>query len=102
MEKILNAVKAKHSAGKTKQEVSSRNGGDVKGNEPKARTQSKNTEDGVVTDLDDWECETEEGEQMKVGGLKNKRRTTIRVGCSKATGKLFVCTNVFPLSACRE
>ncbi|XP_037539779.1 immunoglobulin-like and fibronectin type III domain-containing protein 1 [Nematolebias whitei] len=91
MENILNAVKAKHSAGKAKQQVTLRSGGDMNENEGKERTRSKNSEDGAVMNLNDSDCEMEEGEQVKAGGLKNKRRSALRVGCNKATGKLFFC-----------
>uniref|UniRef100_A0A3Q3AD20 Immunoglobulin-like and fibronectin type III domain-containing protein 1 n=1 Tax=Kryptolebias marmoratus TaxID=37003 RepID=A0A3Q3AD20_KRYMA len=53
MEKILKAVKAKHAAGKTKEEVSSHSGGDLRESERKEKAQSKNSEDGAATNLDD-------------------------------------------------
>lgn len=102
MEKILSAVKAKHSAGKAKQQVSLRSRGEMNENEGKERTRSKNSEDGAVMNLDDLECVMEEGEQVKAGGLKNKRRSTLRVGCNKSTGKILFCINAFPLRTCRE
>ncbi|XP_024860210.1 immunoglobulin-like and fibronectin type III domain-containing protein 1 isoform X2 [Kryptolebias marmoratus] len=86
MEKILKAVKAKHAAGKTKEEVSSHSGGDLRESERKEKAQSKNSEDGAATNLDDLECVMEEGKRLKASGLKNKRRTKVGVGFSKATG----------------
>lgn len=89
IEKILKAVKAKHSAGKTKDKLSIHNGTDLKENERKEKKLCKTSVYDAVSNLDDLESEIEEGEQMGEGGIKNKRHAKIRVGFSKATGKLF-------------